>query len=300
MAGAAPNEGTRRRLPRWMVAPPANDQARESSCKDGNTDQINEGVVSPQRTNSKSLTKQPKRASSLQEKNLSKVGGFGLVECGRKRRKRRVSEEEDGSDVSTHEIVEDKKERRRGRRKAQDSVFEKRRKAKSLVAEGVEEHATFASDDDVELTVEDLMSIAEEIIASNKDVEQQKQHLGRSETPMRASGNVQQYSLDAVADPNEILDDAKHTKNNSAGVPTGEETVVGIKRTGDPAQDMLDLFLGPWLRKPVEEEKMSQFVVDEVIPMQDQEKQSHSVVIVEAVSPLKKKSSLKDKVAMFF
>lgn len=139
-----------------------------------------------------------------------------------------------------------------------------------------------------------------QIIASNKDVEQQKQHLGRSETPMRASGNVQQYSLDAVADPNEILDDAKHTKNNSAGVPTSEETVVGIKRTGDPAQDMLDLFLGPWLRKPVEEEKMSQFVADEVIPMQDQEKQSHSVVIVEAVSPLKKKSSLKDKVAMFF
>lgn len=164
MAGAAPNEGTRRRLPRWMVAPPANDQARESSCKDGNTDQINEGVVSPQRTNSKSLTKQPKRASSLQEKNLSKVGGFGLVECGRKRRKRRASEEEDGSDVSTHEIVEDKKERRRGRRKAQDSVFEKRRKTKSLVAEGVEEHATFASDDDVELTVEDLLSIAEEVI----------------------------------------------------------------------------------------------------------------------------------------
>lgn len=297
MAGAAPNAGTTRRLPRWMVAPPAKDQARGSSCRDSSTDQTNEGV-SPQRTNSKSLTTQPKRASSLQEKYSSKVGGFGIVECGRKRRKRKVSEQEDGSDVSTLEIVEDKKERRRGRRKAQDSVFKKRRKTKSLVAEGDGEHATVASDDDVELSVEDLVSIAEEIIASNKDVEQQRQHVGRLETPMRA--NVQQYSLDAGATHNEILDDAKHTKNDSTGVPTDEETVVSIKRTGDPAQDMLDLFLGPWLRKPVEEEKMSQLVADEVILMQDQKKQSHSVVSEEAASPLKKKSSLKDKVAMFF
>ncbi|KAF8021716.1 hypothetical protein BT93_G1998 [Corymbia citriodora subsp. variegata] len=296
MAGAAPNGVPTRRLPRWMVAPPANDQARQSSRRDSSTDRVNEGVVSPQRTNSKSLTTQPKRASSLQEKYSSKVSGFGLVECGRKRRKRKASEQEDSSDVSTHEIVEDKKERRRGRRKAQDSVFEKRRKTKSLVADDDED--PIASEDDVELTVEDLMSIAEEIIASNKDAEQQRQHLGRSETPMRA--NVQQYSVDASAVHNEILDDAKHTKNNSTEVPTDKETVVSIKRTGDPAQDMLDLFLGPWLRKPVEEEKMSHFVADEVILMQDQKTQSHSVVSVEAASPLKKKSSLKDKVAMFF
>lgn len=165
MAGAAPNEGTTRRLPTWMVMPPANNQARESSCRDSKTDQTNRGVVSPQRTNSKSLTTQPKRASSLQEKYSSKVSGFGLVECGRKRRKRRVSEQEDHSDVSAHEIIEDKKERTRGRRKAEDSVFRKRRKTKSHVAEGDEEpNTTFASDDDVELTVEDLLSIAEEVI----------------------------------------------------------------------------------------------------------------------------------------
>ncbi|XP_030550242.1 uncharacterized protein LOC115755095 [Rhodamnia argentea] len=299
MAGAGPNERTTRRLPRWMVAPPANDQARESGCRDSNTVQINRGVVSPQGTNSKSLTTQPKRASSLQGNYSSRVGGFGLVECGRKKRKRRVSEQEDGSDVSTHEIVEDRKEHRRGRRKAHDSVLQKRRKTKSPVAEGDEELTTFASDDDVELTVEDLMSIAEEIIASNKDVEQQRQHLGRSETSMRGSGNVKQYSLDAGAIHNEILDEAKH-KNNSNGVQAGEETIVSIKGTGDPAREMLDLFLGPWLRKPVEEEKMSQFVADEVISMQDQKKESHGVVSAEAASPLKKKSSLKDKVAMFF
>ncbi|KAI3429124.1 uncharacterized protein J3R85_008536 [Psidium guajava] len=299
MAGAGPNEGTTRRLPRWMVAPPVNDQARESSCRDSNTDQTNEGVASPQGANSKSSTTQPKRASSLQENHSSKPGGFGLVECGRKRRKRRASEQ-DGADVSIREIVEDKKERGRGRRKAQDPVLQKRRKTRSLVAEGDGELTTFASEDDVELTVEDLMSIAEEIIASNKDVEQQRKHLGRSETPMRPSGNVEQYSLDASAIHNEILGDAKQPKKNSTGAPTAEETVVSIKRTGDPAQEMLDLFLGPWLRKPVEEEKMSQFVADEVISMQDQKKQSPGVVSAEAASPLKKKSSLKDKVAMFF
>lgn len=138
-----------------------------------------------------------------------------------------------------------------------------------------------------------------QFIASNKDVEQQRGHLGRSEKPIRASENVQN-SLDASAIHNKVLDDAKPTIHDPTGIPIGEETVVSIERTGDPAQDMLDLFLGPLLRKPVEEEKMSQFFAEEVISIQDQKKQSSNVVSIEAVSPLKKKSSLKDKVAMFF
>ena len=61
---------------------------------------------------------------------------------------------------------------------------------------------------------------------------------------------------------------------------------------------MLDLFLGPLLKKPFEQENRS-FIKDMEFAYEF-ERQSQNTVVGEEIEPLmKKKSSLKDKVAMF-
>lgn len=90
--------------------------------------------------------------------------------------------------------------------------------------------------------------------------------------------------------------------HNSTGTSSGEGTVVNQSRIGDPAQDMLDLLLGPLLKKPAWEENKIGLIKEDMtfagdITKQRQKPQNN--IDTEMVVPLtKKKSSLKDKVAM--
>lgn len=87
---------------------------------------------------------------------------------------------------------------------------------------------------------------------------------------------------------------------NPAGSLTSDKTVVNPSRTGDPTQDMLDLFLGPLLKKPLEEEKKVEVITDDMVFAHALRKQNQEIVLGDVPVPLtKKKSSLKDKVAMF-
>lgn len=101
--------------------------------------------------------------------------------------------------------------------------------------------------------------------------------------------------------PNSNQSSSAHelTASYSSSVALASEEIAIIdRRTVDPAQDMLDLFLGPLLKKPVMEENKS-FVKDFAFAYEF-ERQSQNDVVVEEIEPLmKKKSSLKDKVAMF-
>lgn len=97
------------------------------------------------------------------------------------------------------------------------------------------------------------------------------------------------------------LPDATEVKSNlpSASYQVqNSSTLSNISSTGDAAQDMLNLLLGPLLMKPVEESTTTNS--DEMLfdrPVQNQS-QIHNV---EELAPaVKKKTSLKDKVAMFF
>lgn len=77
-----------------------------------------------------------------------------------------------------------------------------------------------------------------------------------------------------------------------------EQTVINAGITGDPAHDMLDLFLGPLLKKPLEEEK-TEFVMEDVAFWPKFELQNQKKLVRDEIGPtMKKKSSLKDKVAM--
>lgn len=88
--------------------------------------------------------------------------------------------------------------------------------------------------------------------------------------------------------------------HNSIGTSAGEGTIVNPSRTGDPAQDMLDLLLGPLLRKPAWEENKIGLIKEDLMFAGDIAKQRQNNIGTEVVVPLtKKKSSLKDKVAKF-
>lgn len=77
-----------------------------------------------------------------------------------------------------------------------------------------------------------------------------------------------------------------------------EQTVISAGVTGDPAYDMLDLFLGPLLKKPLEEQRKTEYMMEDVAFCPRFDFQNQNNIVGEEVAPImKKKSSLKDKVA---
>lgn len=76
---------------------------------------------------------------------------------------------------------------------------------------------------------------------------------------------------------------------------------TNTRRTGDAAQDMLDLFLGPLLKKPPNnEQEIGAGKTESMIITNESIKQATSREMWREEATLtKKKSSLKDKVAMF-
>lgn len=80
---------------------------------------------------------------------------------------------------------------------------------------------------------------------------------------------------------------------------TGEVIPRSITQTGNPAQDMLDLLLGPLLRKTIEKEEKSKSSVESVVVTHEFMRQSQNEIVGEEMVPLvKKRNTLKDKVAM--
>lgn len=113
-----------------------------------------------------------------------------------------------------------------------------------------------------------------------------------------SSSNVSVRLLDAP-NGNQSLPTEEVTASHSSTVSLASEEIAIIdRRTGDPAQDMLDLFLGPLLKKPFEQKTRS--LIKDMEFAYEFEMQSQNTVVGEEIEPLmKKKSSLKDKVAMF-
>lgn len=85
---------------------------------------------------------------------------------------------------------------------------------------------------------------------------------------------------------------------NSNPSLTSEQNLLSSNRTGDPAQDMLDLFLGPLLKKPLEEETRTKFTTNDIDFSNGFSKRNQNDVGQENVLLMKTKSSLKDKVAL--
>ncbi|KAL7001488.1 hypothetical protein U1Q18_002640 [Sarracenia purpurea var. burkii] len=305
------DEGTKRRLPLWMLGVASADQVRKSEQQ---TKHVNEHVqqgIAPQslRPNpeSESGTKQIEKGNPLPDGEPSGLESCFLAKCEAKKQRWRLKQEDEAcrnSDV--HEATARKKRGSRGGKNLQARSRQKQRRAESLIVENSEKIETLSPDeDDGELTMEDLMSIAKEYTRTDEPLEQQRSsHRGqegdRQLPAISLSGNESGRLPNA---PKSSRRSPTHKEissvHNSTGTSAGGGTIVNRSRTGDPAQDMLDLFLGPLLKKPDGEENKIELIEKEMLFSCEIVKQRQGNIASEVVPLTKKKSSLKDKVAMF-
>lgn len=105
-----------------------------------------------------------------------------------------------------------------------------------------------SSDDDMELTVDDLMAIAEQYVKDYEEKELQETSSRQCEP---------NWQFPATAEAGTTLDSFRENKKPSNSVrealynssPATEEVIpTSTSQIGHPAQDMLDVFLGPLLR----------------------------------------------------
>ncbi|XP_031090705.1 uncharacterized protein LOC115995733 isoform X2 [Ipomoea triloba] len=174
---------------------------------------------------------------------------------------------------------------RRQKTKAKSSVFEITDKNQDLMSIAEE----YASEDE-DLTVDDLLTLAKECVNEECKGEQ------NMSSPRESTATIPLGDTDISAGPI-ILKGSISAKDTSSS-----EALPKPNITGSPAQDMLNLFLGPLLKK-TQEEKEVEVARDDIYFAYDRDLKSsnRNVDLKDLSAPLaKKKSSLKDKVAMLF
>ena len=130
----------------------------------------------------------------------------------------------------------------------------------------------------------------------------------RQETSVRQCESKWQFPAKSESGPN--LDfccentkpsfSSRETLCNSTPTTTSELITTSTSQTGDPAQDMLDLLFGPLLKKPLEkEEEKNKSLVGGLESTSEFTRKSKDDLVGEEMFPLmKKRSTLRDKVAM--
>lgn len=113
--------------------------------------------------------------------------------------------------------------------------------------------------------------------------------------------SVQVNTVDALSSEPKPPPTSICMSESSRETVTKEEIVVPLESTGDPAQDMLNLLLGPLLNKRVNEEKKKneELLTNRLVFSEEVKPSQAANVVGNAIPQSKKKTSLKDKIAMF-
>ncbi|KAM7463313.1 hypothetical protein LguiA_031434 [Lonicera macranthoides] len=212
-----------------------------------------------------------------------------VVKCESKRTKRKVGRQEEASHIGdTGEAAFEKREYGEVGRTVKESASRKRRKTKRSGFESDEEiEGPSSNEDDGDLTMEDLMSIAKEFVKDDNGEGKQQ--------PLDGERQVETQFADSASSRYETT-----SRHSSAETLTSEGVIVNPRMTGDPAQDMLDLFLGPLLKNPLEKDDKKVELIDMRFAHESEKLKENDVCGAEPVPLLKKKrSSLRDKVAAF-
>ncbi|EXC33073.1 hypothetical protein L484_014952 [Morus notabilis] len=307
MVGVAPDGGSGRRLPQWMLGISAPGQVVNSDNVEVNKKHSVEELMSHDRHSDPSTTRiHPGKESLRPEKEKLFETSDVLAKCKTSRRKLKVKQKDAESENKISAKVPAKKNIKT-KKESLECASQKRQKTKDFDFKSSEEVEIrpLSEDEDVELTMEDLMTIAEEYVRTDKNTDQDQAAKRTSEPRFRppATLSPRKESKDcndahsATDDTSASYCQSSSTHNISAShkLNSSTETIaITTRATGDPAQDMLDLFLGPWLRKPVEEKKTDSVVEDAAFS------QDFGIQSKKEIAPsVKKKSSLKDKLAMF-
>ncbi|KAK1297766.1 hypothetical protein QJS10_CPB15g00092 [Acorus calamus] len=172
------------------------------------------------------------------------------------------------------------------------------------------------SDDEVELTVEDLISIAEEYVKADEEKQHQQEdttcHKSKPVFPItsvldkiRLGGSIQEdKSLSGPSRCTTVIHGGPaETSGKEHENPSSPVASSNPSKTGNAAQDMLDLLLGPLLKKPpVNEAKPKSLTEDIRLECELNSKrviQSVDLGREQLVAAPKKKSSLKEQIALF-
>ncbi|CAI9275287.1 unnamed protein product [Lactuca saligna] len=268
----------KRRLPSWMIGASTTNKVSKTLDKDVNDKaELNLGTKSAiPRGKGVSLKHKKEFCPSSDDKSF-------LVKCETKRKKRGTDEKDvNESHDFKQEVVLEKKKLRKVRRKVEEPNHSRTK----------EEHTAQSSDeDDEDLTIDDLLSIAKQFVENEKsDMNHQKSSEGllkRKSSHSSSSSSVIKTSLNAP----------QATKS-----PAQEETALHYESTetttGDAAQDMLDLLLGPLLKKSIRKEEDTS-IKDMIVTHEVENLQQHDAVVSnKPLNLTKKKSSLRDAVAM--
>lgn len=343
MDGTVTNEGRKRRLPLWMLGVAGADQVSKSENGDvsdvviieqerietqGQLTKSKATRTARQRQGKEILLPVPdKEALNVDESCL-------LVKCEKKRTKRKATRKDASCDNNDTETGCEKRKTRGGvrhsgppkRQKAKSSAFEsgeeievsssrtvrqsnarERQKEKLSGFESSEEiEVPSPNEDEGDLTMEDLMSIAKEFVKDDDDIVQRRpssEHKVESQSATIAFSRNEQGGSFNAHESNRRPSPHKETvsSRNSAEILTCDRVVVNPpSMTGDPTTDMLNLFLGPLLKKPHDEESKAKSITQDMAFYHEYRKSTQEVGFAKPPVPLtKKKSSLKDKVAAF-
>ncbi|KAH9626319.1 hypothetical protein KSS87_012863 [Heliosperma pusillum] len=291
------NGGGRRQLPSWMLRQCTAEQTSNSEVKKQNDSEAldaetsqSQKKVQKRKHNSevplleneshvlkKCEAKTRDRKSSHQEADQHDKDPFLLKQCKTSKRKRTDKEGNDqGYDLPKSNLEADDGSMRK---KYRGNTSGRKKKKKTDLS--VEDSYDGAVCNEDELTVEDLVSIAEEYLSADMEPE-----------------NLQLNSKTrSEKDPTAQKNDMKpHTHN-----PFSTKSILTdplCSGESDPSQDMLDLLLGGFLKKSKEAERKNDAITKNIILDYDVSRRSQNDTVGVVVPIMKKKASLKDKVAM--
>ncbi|KAH7664338.1 hypothetical protein IHE45_14G115200 [Dioscorea alata] len=314
------NVERKRRLPAWMSTDKdqkksENDNTKVSKSEERSSEQISQSKV-------KSTTRKRDREILRQER-----GDLVVLEtaktCDLKGKNKKLNSRNEGprssfSSCGKSDLLKNRK--KKGKKKfgeSEKTQFERaapgKQDQKSGRCEDTEIKASLkgSSDDEIDLSVEDLKSIAEEYACANTESQHVKLALRKTVSGLDLSSSLDSSKFDSGAylmtatafnktltkcTSSQIIGNEVNDKDS----PAVENFSCNIARTGDAAQDMLELFLGPLLKKEAHKQLDIGISKTEGMIFVDESNEAHSqTVLAEKAAVEKKKGSLKEKVAMF-
>ncbi|XP_008779022.2 uncharacterized protein LOC103698756 [Phoenix dactylifera] len=304
--------GRKRRLPTWMLQVSSPDKQRTSQNGDRTCSLLKD---QPETQVAGSKRKRILTQDTDGSDKLDLLQRCEAQQGTRKARRRGL-----GLDNSTlgEAKTKHKKEAAGGERMLDYRDTTKKQKLKSKRSKNSDPQGLSpGKEDEIEMTVEDLVSMAEEYV--NADREKQHEHSitreSHSEThpssllassyvdagrPIQAAGSGKMLSKCTTTSSSSH---STNTERNKGKSPGAENVATNISGTGDAVQDMLHLFIGPLLKKPlaIEQENGATKTESMNIPNETGKQDRIGEVWSEEGTLIltKKKSSLKDKVAMF-
>ncbi|XP_020094606.1 uncharacterized protein LOC109714405 [Ananas comosus] len=302
-----PDAGMKRRLPAWMLQAKSENGGRntENGNKTGRKSETlhdNQDEVKP--------------AIRKHKRRMPETAGPGKSEILQKCRTKQRNNDSRAKDEGRSKVVSCNTKNDGDSRMVNGRDAKKKRKLKRMMREmEMETSSPEKSDDEVDLSVEDLMSIAEEYVNADKEKQCKSSTAKEPNSETRSSSlsvssntNLERLAQDAALSKalskcSVIKSSLYFTGSQTSEVknPVDELCSTNIRAMGDPARDMLDLFLGPLLRESsVKEQKTEAVETLSGLTTYGINKQDTSREVRRGEEPvMKKKSSLKDKVALF-